>query len=133
MIFGCATGARSVILCQRLHGISTHLVEVALGVASGVGIMSDTLQGIGRLNHSRASFFGMTELILKFFLQGFGWADLPEGYLKACFSCKLANLVFETGYTSHEGLRLKLVAIWFPLSQSLCTKISLTIKDILRC
>ena len=97
-------------------------------------MMGNTLQIVCRSSsHSVTSVFGMTKLILKFFLQGLCGADLPERKLDACFLCQLTNLVFEARDTGHEGLWLKLMAIWFPLSQSLRAQISLAIKDILRC
>ena len=96
--------------------------------------MGYTLQIVCRSgSHSVASFFGMTELILKFFLQGLCGADLPKRKLNACFLCQLTNLVFKARDTGHKGLWLKLMAIRFPLSQSLRAQITLAIKDILRC
>ena len=82
VVFACAARARPVIFRQLLHCISIQLVEVVLSVATRVVmvVVRDTLQIVLRRNsHSDAFIFGMAKLMLKFFLQGFGWADLPKG------------------------------------------------------
>ena len=72
-------------------------------------MMGDTLQIVGRRCYDLISHdfvLGVAELILKFFLQGFGGAHLPEVHLYTSFLRQLINLVFEAGDTGHEGLRL---------------------------